>query len=86
MQTEENSQYLTPLLPAVVQEIPGVPKIKEGFNPATWMLEATNEAVESHLKVDFAEIYQQSSLFRFVDFYLCFIICCSFNLIGFKLV
>lgn len=57
---------LHPFLCVFVQEIPGVPKIKEGFNPATWMLEATNAAVESQLKVDFAEIYQQSSLYRFV--------------------
>lgn len=58
--------HLKSLLPAVLQEISGVPKIKEGFNPATWMLDATNAAVESHLKVDFAEIYQQSTLFGFV--------------------
>lgn len=45
-------------------DIPGVPKIKEGFNPATWMLEATSSAVELQLKIDFAEIYKQSSLFR----------------------
>ncbi|KAG0593524.1 hypothetical protein KC19_1G336100 [Ceratodon purpureus] len=44
--------------------IHGVPKIKEGSNPATWMLEATSAEVESHLKIDFAEIYQKSPLFR----------------------
>ncbi|KAG0620558.1 hypothetical protein M758_4G225500 [Ceratodon purpureus] len=45
-------------------ELPGVPKIKEGFNPATWMLEATSPAVESQLQVDFSDVYKQSSLFR----------------------
>nr|PNR44019.1 hypothetical protein PHYPA_016402 [Physcomitrium patens] len=43
-------------------EIPGVPKIKEGFNPATWVLESTSAAVELQLQLDFAEIYRQSSL------------------------
>jgi hypothetical protein len=52
------------MVPVVTQAIEGVPKIKEGSNPATWMLEATSAAVESHLKIDFAEIYQQSPLFR----------------------
>jgi hypothetical protein len=52
------------MVPVVTQAIEGVPKIKEGSNPTMWMLEATSAAVESHLKIDFAEIYQQSPLFR----------------------
>ncbi len=50
----------------MVQAIPGVSKIKEGDNPATWMLEASNVAVENRLGVDFAEIYEKSSLYRSV--------------------
>lgn len=44
--------------------IPGVTKIKEGYNPATWMLEVTSTAVEAQLGVDFAEIYANSDLYR----------------------
>ncbi|KAK8695298.1 hypothetical protein V6N13_000464 [Hibiscus sabdariffa] len=44
------------------ENIPGVPKIKDNCNPATWMLEATSASVESELGVDFAEIYKNSSL------------------------
>jgi ABC-type multidrug transport system ATPase subunit len=46
------------------EAIPGVSKIKEGDNPATWMLEASNVSVESRLGVDFAEIFEKSSLYR----------------------
>ncbi|MQM16819.1 hypothetical protein Taro_049778 [Colocasia esculenta] len=44
--------------------IPGVPKIREGHNPATWMLEITTPAVESHLNLDFADVYMKSSLYE----------------------
>ncbi|KAL3825795.1 hypothetical protein ACJIZ3_021824 [Penstemon smallii] len=46
------------------EAIPGVPKIKYGYNPATWMLDVTTAAVESQLKVDFADIYAKSSLYQ----------------------
>ncbi|XP_061351426.1 pleiotropic drug resistance protein 3-like isoform X1 [Gastrolobium bilobum] len=46
------------------QNIPGVPKIKDNYNPATWMLEATSASVEQELKIDFAEIYKESHLHR----------------------
>ncbi|XVF78081.1 hypothetical protein PTKIN_Ptkin14bG0099900 [Pterospermum kingtungense] len=46
------------------EAIPGVPKIKNGYNPATWMLEITTSAVESQINVDFAEIYARSSLYQ----------------------
>lgn len=46
------------------QSIPGVPKIKEGYNPAMWMLEATSPAVETELGIDFADIYKESALFQ----------------------
>ncbi|CAL0325454.1 unnamed protein product [Lupinus luteus] len=46
------------------QSIPGVPKIKDNYNPATWMLEATSASIEEELKVDFAKIYQESNLYQ----------------------
>lgn len=47
-----------------IQRIPGVPKITDGYNPATWMLEVTAPSVEAQLKVDFAEIYFKSPLYQ----------------------
>ncbi|KAJ9181423.1 hypothetical protein P3X46_009555 [Hevea brasiliensis] len=44
------------------EAIPGVPKIKDGYNPATWMLDISTHSMESQLNVDFAEIYVNSSL------------------------
>ncbi|CAN6902326.1 hypothetical protein Bca4012_094126 [Brassica carinata] len=44
------------------EAIPGVPKIPEKYNPATWMLEASSLAAELKLGVDFAELYNSSSL------------------------
>ncbi|KAI3935814.1 hypothetical protein MKX01_032998 [Papaver californicum] len=45
------------------EAIPGVPKIKEKYNPATWMLEVSNNAAEVRLGMDFAEHYRSSALF-----------------------
>ncbi|XP_015937455.1 pleiotropic drug resistance protein 1 [Arachis duranensis] len=44
--------------------INGVPKIKNGYNPATWMLEVTSEAQEEALGINFAELYKNSDLYR----------------------
>ncbi|EYU36972.1 hypothetical protein MIMGU_mgv1a0189871mg, partial [Erythranthe guttata] len=44
--------------------VPGVAKIKEGYNPATWMLDVTSSAAEGQLDVDFAEVYANSALYR----------------------
>ncbi|KAL9265410.1 Pleiotropic drug resistance protein 1-like protein [Drosera capensis] len=44
--------------------IRGVGRIKEGYNPATWMLEVTSMSQEAALGVDFAEIYRNSDLHR----------------------
>ncbi|XP_043699336.1 ABC transporter G family member 39-like isoform X1 [Telopea speciosissima] len=41
----------------------GVPKIKDGYNPATWMLEVTTPVQEETLGIKFAEIYKNSDLF-----------------------
>ncbi|XVE73519.1 hypothetical protein DITRI_Ditri11bG0124800 [Diplodiscus trichospermus] len=42
--------------------IPGVPKIKENHNPATWMLEVTTPTTEAELGIDFACLYKESHL------------------------
>ncbi|KAK4782743.1 hypothetical protein SAY86_007117 [Trapa natans] len=44
--------------------VQGVSKIKDGYNPATWMLEVSTSAQELALGVDFAEYYKQSDLYR----------------------
>ncbi|KAG4192008.1 hypothetical protein ERO13_A07G131100v2 [Gossypium hirsutum] len=44
--------------------IPGVSKIKENYNPATWMLEVTNPSIEAELRVDFAHLYKESYLYQ----------------------
>lgn len=50
------------------QGIPGVPKIINNYNPATWILEATSPSVEAEHGVDFADIYQESALYKWVQF------------------
>ncbi|KAF9614055.1 hypothetical protein IFM89_014855 [Coptis chinensis] len=42
----------------------GIQEITPGYNPATWMLEASSIASESQHGIDFAEIYLNSSLFQ----------------------
>ncbi|CAL9023392.1 unnamed protein product [Prunus brigantina] len=44
--------------------IEGVSKIKNGYNPATWMLEVTTSAKEMALGIDFADIYRSSEIYR----------------------
>ncbi|XP_023759505.2 ABC transporter G family member 36 [Lactuca sativa] len=44
------------------EAIPGVPKIAEKYNPATWMLEVSSIAAEVRLGMDFAEHYRNSAL------------------------
>ncbi|KAL4369487.1 hypothetical protein GQ457_05G024330 [Hibiscus cannabinus] len=46
------------------QNIPGVAKIKDNYNPATWMLEVTSTSVEVANGIDFAEIYTSSTLYK----------------------
>ncbi|XP_077235595.1 ABC transporter G family member 45-like [Tasmannia lanceolata] len=45
------------------EALPGVPKIKDGQNPAAWMLDVTNSAMEFELDIDFADIFRRSSLY-----------------------
>ncbi|GMY23360.1 pleiotropic drug resistance protein 2-like isoform X1, partial [Fagus crenata] len=46
------------------EAIPHVPKNKDGYNPATWMLEISSPAAEAQFDVDFAEIYANSELYK----------------------
>ncbi|KAH7553399.1 hypothetical protein JRO89_XS12G0007400 [Xanthoceras sorbifolium] len=46
------------------EAVPGVAKIKDGYNPATWMLDVSAPSVEARMDVDFAEIYANSSLYQ----------------------
>ncbi|KAJ6432163.1 hypothetical protein OIU84_019418 [Salix udensis] len=44
--------------------ISGVPKIKDNYNPATWMLEVTSASMESKLELDFAQLYKESTMYQ----------------------
>ncbi|TVU26737.1 hypothetical protein EJB05_29297, partial [Eragrostis curvula] len=44
------------------QAMPGIPKIKENYNPSTWMLEVTSTSMEAQLSIDFAQMYRDSSI------------------------
>ncbi|CAA7402812.1 unnamed protein product [Spirodela intermedia] len=46
------------------EAIPGVAKIQEKYNPATWMLEASSISAEVRLGMDFAEYYRTSALYQ----------------------
>ncbi|XP_031741892.1 pleiotropic drug resistance protein 3 isoform X2 [Cucumis sativus] len=43
------------------EHVPGVSKIRENYNPATWMLEVTSSSAEAELGIDFAQVYRNSS-------------------------
>jgi energy-coupling factor transporter ATP-binding protein EcfA2 len=49
------------------QAIPGVPRIKDNYNPSTWMLEVTSTSMEVQLGVDFARIYRESAMCKDKD-------------------
>ncbi|XP_030551722.1 pleiotropic drug resistance protein 3-like [Rhodamnia argentea] len=46
------------------ESIPGVPKIKSNYNPATWMLEVTSTSAEDELGIDFALTYRESTIYK----------------------
>ncbi|XP_023521239.1 pleiotropic drug resistance protein 3-like [Cucurbita pepo subsp. pepo] len=46
------------------EHVPGVSKIRENYNPATWMLEVTSPSAESELGLDFAQVYKNSTLYE----------------------
>ena len=45
-----------------LQAIPGVPKIKDKYNPGTWMMEVSYIGAKHGLGIEFAELYKNSSL------------------------
>ncbi|KAK3034666.1 hypothetical protein RJ639_033621 [Escallonia herrerae] len=47
------------------EDIPGVPKIHDNYNPAAWMLQVTGSSAEAQLGLDFAPLYNQSHLYRY---------------------
>ncbi|KAJ4749154.1 ABC transporter G family member 36 [Rhynchospora pubera] len=47
-----------------LEGIRGIKKIREGYNPATWMMEVTAKSQEELLRVDFNEIYMKSDLYQ----------------------
>ncbi|XVE89504.1 hypothetical protein DITRI_Ditri20bG0002000 [Diplodiscus trichospermus] len=44
--------------------ISGVPKIRNNYNPATWMLDGTSTSSEDDKGIDFAQIYKDSALYE----------------------
>lgn len=50
------------------EAIEGVQKIKNSYNPATWMLEVTTSSQEQLLGVDFTEHYKKSDLYMLVKY------------------
>ncbi|XP_042473406.1 pleiotropic drug resistance protein 2-like isoform X1 [Zingiber officinale] len=49
------------------EAIPGVPKIADGINPATWMLDVSSTQAETSLNIDFAEVYANSPLYQQIE-------------------
>ncbi|ONM53994.1 ABC transporter G family member 34 [Zea mays] len=46
------------------EAVPGVPKIKDGQNPAAWVLDISSHAMQYMINVDYAEIYYNSNLYK----------------------
>ncbi|XP_072976814.1 pleiotropic drug resistance protein 3-like isoform X2 [Typha angustifolia] len=44
--------------------ITAVPRIRNNYNPATWMLEVTSPSAEMQHGIDFAKVYRESSLYE----------------------
>ena len=51
----------------MLQGIEGVEDIKDGYNPATWALEVTNQTSERRIGRDFADVYESSDVFKWVS-------------------
>ncbi|KAL7205481.1 hypothetical protein ACSBR2_018420 [Camellia fascicularis] len=46
------------------EAISGVQKIRNNYNPATWMLEITSRSAEAQLCVDFTQVYKNCVLYQ----------------------
>ena len=47
-----------------LQSIQGVPRLTEGLNPATWMLQVSTPGMEANIGVNFSDIYKNSALYQ----------------------
>ena len=56
---------------AYFEAVPGVPKITQGLNPATWMLEISTVTAEARLGRDLATQFQDSQQFRYASIPVC---------------
>uniref|UniRef100_A0AAV2Z7R7 ABC transporter domain-containing protein n=1 Tax=Lagenidium giganteum TaxID=4803 RepID=A0AAV2Z7R7_9STRA len=50
------------------EAVPGVDKIRDGYNPATWMLEVTGAGVGHQSQQDFVAVFKDSEQKRMLDF------------------
>ncbi|CAL5380308.1 unnamed protein product [Camellia sinensis] len=48
----------------LILAISGVQKIRNNYNPATWMLEITSRSAEAQLSVDFTQVYKNCVLYQ----------------------
>ncbi|GLJ34214.1 hypothetical protein SUGI_0687630 [Cryptomeria japonica] len=48
----------------IIYAIPGIPKMRDGHNLATWILEVTFVAIMHQLGINFTEIYRELSFCR----------------------
>lgn len=49
---------------SITKGIEGISRIKDGYNPATWMSEVSTPEQEMALGVDFADLYESSELHK----------------------
>uniref|UniRef100_R7W1J4 ABC transporter G family member 37 n=1 Tax=Aegilops tauschii TaxID=37682 RepID=R7W1J4_AEGTA len=49
------------------QAIPAIPRIKDNYNPSTWMLEVTSTSMEAQVGADFVQMYSASSMCKDKD-------------------
>ncbi|EMS57423.1 Pleiotropic drug resistance protein 3 [Triticum urartu] len=49
------------------QAIPAIPRIKDNYNPSTWMLEVTSTSMEAQVGADFVQMYRASSMCKDKD-------------------
>ncbi len=50
-----------------MQAVPGVSACPGDLNPATWMLEITASGPEKRTGIDFADVYRDSALAKWVE-------------------
>lgn len=48
----------------ILQELPGVPLLEDGLNPATWMMQISTPEMEKSMGLDLAAEYRNSHMYR----------------------